>query len=319
MAGLDELARGEVKFFQGDIRSAEELITRALDLAQEKKQFEIVHRALLYAMRIAVLQGDYAKAEQALKQTKAYLDEDEYINRFINYDISLSWYYYILGMPEKITDWLKEEFTPYVHAAFIENSGNQVKARFHFLTRDYPPLLSYIHDMKQRESYLFGRIEMLAMEACVHYKMKDKQKAFAVLSEAYKIAASNNILMPFIELGKDMRTLSASALRESDGSIPADWLEIVSRKAATYAKRQSHIVSEYKNANGITDTIAITPREADVLADLSHGLSRAEIAVNRNLSINTVKMVINRIYMKLGAENLAGLIRIATERKLFKL
>ena len=55
--------------------------------------------------------------------------------------------------------------------------------------------------------------------------------------------------------------------------------------------------------------------ESEILTDLSHGLSRAEIAASRNLSINTVKMLVNNVYMKLGAENLAEAIRIASERK----
>jgi LuxR family maltose regulon positive regulatory protein len=316
MTGLDELARGEVTFFQGDIQAAEELITHALDQAREKKQYEIVHRALFYILRIAISQGDYAKAEQAIKETKAQLDEDEYLNRFTNFDISLSWYYYILGLPEKIADWLKEDFAPYAHAAFIENSGNQIKARYHYSKRNYPPLLSYINELKQRESYLFGRVEMLAMEACVHYKMKDKEKAFAVLSEAYQTASSNNLEMPFIELGKDMRTLTGSALKTPGIKIPVPWLESINRKASTYAKRQSHVTAEYRQANSISNNIAITPREADILSDLSRGLSRTEIAASRKLSVNTVKMVISNIYSKLGAENMANLIRIATERKL---
>jgi DNA-binding CsgD family transcriptional regulator len=43
-----------------------------------------------------------------------------------------------------------------------------------------------------------------------------------------------------------------------------------------------------------------------------------EIASNRGLSINTIKMVINTLYMKVGAENLADLIRIAVEQNLIK-
>jgi LuxR family maltose regulon positive regulatory protein len=215
-----------------------------------------------------------------------------------------------------MADWLKENFTPYAHAAFIENSGNQVKARYYFLTRDYPPLLSYIHEMKQRESYLFGRLEMLAIEACVHYKMKDKVAAFAVLQEAYEAASPNEIVMPFIELGKDMRTLTSAALKESKCPIPKPWLENIYRKSASYAKHQAHVAAEFGQTHRITGNIPISPREADILADLSHGLSRAEIAANRNLSVNTVKMVIGNIYSKLGAENLADLIRIATERKM---
>jgi LuxR family maltose regulon positive regulatory protein len=315
MIGEDELAQGELKFYQGDTRAAEPFIVHSLELAWEKKQFEIVHRALFYTLRIAVSQGNYVKAEQALKDMKTQLDENEYTNRFINYDISLSWYYYILGLQALIPDWLKENFSPYGHAGFIENFGNQMKARFCYMTRNYPPLLSYIQQMKQRESYLFGRAEMLAMEACVHYKMKDKNKAFAVLLEAYKTASPNSILMPFIELGKDMRTLSAAALN-GQNKIPIPWLEEINRKSALYAKYQGYVISEYRQANGIEDNIYLTPRELEIINDLCHGLSRAEIAANRNLSINTVKMVIGTIYSKLDAKNLADLIRIATERKI---
>jgi LuxR family maltose regulon positive regulatory protein len=315
MSGEDELARGELKFYQGEIRAAEAFIVHSLELARENQQFEIAHRALFYILRIAVSQGNYAKAEQALKELKSQLGEKEYPNRFINYDITLSWYYFILGFSDKVPDWLKENFSPYGYAGFIENFGNQMKARFCYMTRNYPPLLSYIQQMKQRESYLFGRVEMLVIESCVHYKMKDKNKAFAVLKEAYKTASPNGILMPFIELGKDMRTVTRVALKEGI-KIPKIWLEEVNRRSASYAKYQSCIIAEYNRANGIENDIYFTPREMDIITDLCHGLSRSETAAHRGISINTVKMVIGNIYSKLGAKNLADLVRIATKRKI---
>jgi len=110
--------------------------------------------------------------------------------------------------------------------------------------------------------------------------------------------------------------LTAALQKESNKVIPASWLEDISRKAATYAKRRSHIITKYMQASGITGNIVMSPRETDILTDISHGLSRNEIAAARGLSINTVKMVINNIHYKLGAENLADLIRIAVERKL---
>jgi LuxR family maltose regulon positive regulatory protein len=174
----------------------------------------------------------------------------------------------------------------------------------------------YIDEMKGRSSYLFERIELLAMEACIHYKMKDKRKAFSALTEAYENALPNGILLPFIELGKDMRTLTAVALKHSNCKILKPWLEDINRKSASYAKRRTHVITEYKKAYGITDGIVLSPREAEVLTDLSQGLSRVEIASSRGISVNTVKMVINMLYAKVGAENLADLIRIAVERKL---
>ena len=170
--------------------------------------------------------------------------------------------------------------------------------------------------MRRRNSYLFERIELLAIEACVHYKMNDKKKAFSVFAEAYETALPNGILMPFIELGKDMRTLTASAQKESDCKIPKEWLELVYRKATSYSKRQAHIRTEYKKANNIEDDFVLSPREMQILRDLSHGLTRAEIAVNRDLSMNTVKTILNTIYSKAGATNLPDLIRIALERKM---
>jgi DNA-binding NarL/FixJ family response regulator len=55
-----------------------------------------------------------------------------------------------------------------------------------------------------------------------------------------------------------------------------------------------------------------------VLSDLYNGLSRSEIAANQNLSINTVKMVLNTIYAKLNANSVADVIRTALDRKLIR-
>jgi len=316
MAGEIELAKGELDFYRGDFTSAEPHIALAVKQARAEKQFGLMHRALLYTLRIAAAQGNFILMEQTIKETKAQLDEENYINRFLDYDISLSWYYYFLGLPDNVPDWLKENFLSYNHAGSIENFQNQIRARLCYLTRDFTPLLLYIEEMKTRESFLFGRVEMLAMEACIHYKMKKKEKAFAVFEEAYKNASPNGLLMPFIEMGKDMRTLTSALQKESKKAIPAAWLEDVNHKSATYAKRRSHIISGYMQTSGITDNVVMSPREAEILADISHGLSRAEIAKARDLSTNTVKMVINNIRYKLGAENLADIIRIAVERKL---
>ncbi|MCL2833235.1 MAG: hypothetical protein FWD78_08700, partial [Treponema sp.] len=277
MAGTDDLALGELQFYRNDIGNAELSVTRCLKQARESNQYEIIHRAYFYLLRIAVARGNCGKAEQALKDIKAYLDRDEYDNRYINYEISLCWYYCTLGLPEKIPDWLKLNFLPYAYTTLIENFSNQMKARYCYQTRNFPPLLSYISEMKQRESYLFGRIELLAIEACVHYKMDDIKTAGLTLKEAYETASPKNIVMPFIELGKDMRTLTACLIKDIGSVIPVEWLENINRKSASYAKQLSHVCAEYRQTSGMTENIIITPREREILLDLSHGLTRMEI------------------------------------------
>jgi len=316
MAGEPEIARCVMEFYRGDMGQADTFAALALKKSREYKQYGITHRTLFYVIRIAAAQGNFARAEQAFKETKDLLEEAEYQNRFIDYDMSLSWFFCFLGLPEKTPDWLQEDFSSYSHAAFLENSWNQIKMQFYYATRNFAPVLAYIEEMKTRESFLLERIEKLVMEACIHYKLKDKEKSFAALRAAYADAESNSIVMPFIEMGKDMRTLASAILKEQDNSIPRAWLEDINRKSASYAKRRARVIADYMQTNRVTDSPAITPREADILGDLSHGLSRAEIASSRGLSINTVKMVINSLYFKLGAQNLADLIRIATNKKM---
>jgi LuxR family maltose regulon positive regulatory protein len=165
---------------------------------------------------------------------------------------------------------------------------------------------------------LFGRLEMKALDAVCQYQVKNREAALAALQEAYDLAQSNNLTMPFIELGKDMRTLTTAAMRDRDCGIPRPWLEMINRKAATYAKRLAFVVTEYKSANGLGDDVPFTARETEILNDLYHGLSRSEISASRNLSINTVKMVLGAIYTKLGADNVADVIRIALSRQLIR-
>jgi DNA-binding CsgD family transcriptional regulator len=174
--------------------------------------------------------------------------------------------------------------------------------------------------MKNRESFIYGRLEMLAIEACVHYKMKNKTEAWHVLREAYEEAAPNEITMPFIELGKDMRTLAIAALRSlPDDShpgigIPRPWLEFIKHKATSYAKNHSKFVVKNKMDNN--GNVDLSPREMDVLTDLYHGFTQAEIASKKSLSINTVKMVTKSIYEKLDVHKISDLVRIAAERGL---
>jgi len=313
-ACLEDLTLGELYFYQGEILAAETALFKSLACAKTNRRFEAVHRALFYIMRLSVYQGARAKAEQALKDMEAMLNESGYAPRFDNYDIALGWYYYCLRRPEMTPDWLKAAFSPYAHAYFAANYGNQMKARYHYLMNDYPPLLAYIDEMRNRESILYGRVEMLAIEACVWYKAHDKAKAYAVLKEAYDTASPNNIVMPFIELGKDARNLTAAALRDEERGIPAVWLKTINSKSAIYVKHQELIISDF--TKGDEKKIKLTAHESEILQDLYHGLARHEIASKHGLSINTVKAIIRNIFTKMKANNVVDVIRVAVENKL---
>jgi LuxR family maltose regulon positive regulatory protein len=117
--------------------------------------------------------------------------------------------------------------------------------------------------------------------------------------------------MPFIELGKDMRTLVSWAVKYENCGIPAGWLEQIRRKSTAYAKKLFAFAEEYRKRGYVKDSSALSPRELAVLICLSRGLTREEIARDQSISINTVKSAVKRVYYKLSAVNRADAVRIA--------
>jgi LuxR family maltose regulon positive regulatory protein len=314
--GLDDLARGELLFYQRNMNGAEQYINLALDKARLKGQYDIQSRSLQYLMLIAFSRGEINTANNILQQAEALLEVKEYVIRYEAYDIIRSHYYLVLGQPEQVPDWLKSDFAEYAHPAFLESHANRVRAQYRYLTRKYGTLLAFLKKVQDSHILLLGEIVFKVLEALSLYHLKRREEAIFALTEAYSLAAPNNIVVPFTQHSKDMRTLTSAALKDDKCTIPKAWLEDINRKASALAKRLTHMISENKAANGDEDKIILTNRETQILNDLSQGLSRTEIAASQNISVNTVKMVINTIYDKLCATSVHDALRIAIARKI---
>ena len=314
--GLDDLSRGELHYYRRELDDAEQYLQQALDKSRSTNQYSIQNRALLFLMLISFSHSDIAAANSKLKQIESLLDIKEFTTRYDSYDIALSHYYMMLGMPENIPDWLKADFSPYAHPAFLANYANRVKAYNCYQTKQYHTLLAFIDSVGDSDLLLIGKIMFKVLEALSLYQLKRRDEAITALTEAYALAAPNKIIIPFSQYAKDMRTLTAAALRDEKCTIPKPWLEDINRKASAFARRQTHMISEMKATGEEKDKTILTNRETEVLSALSEGLSRSEIASQLKISVNTVKMIVNSIYEKLSVTSLHDALRIAISRKL---
>jgi LuxR family maltose regulon positive regulatory protein len=144
------------------------------------------------------------------------------------------------------------------------------------------------------------------------HRTGDKKGALASLECAWQIAAHCSLIMPFIELGEDMRGMATAALA-AGCNLPRTWLEEVRDRAAAYGKSLYQIGEQYRNMEGENprDKMYLSHVEREILAALAQGLTREEIARQNNQSLGLIKTAISQIYRKLGAINRADAIRIA--------
>ena len=317
-AGIDDLSRGELLFYQGSISEAKFYFNSALSKAMERDQKIITHRSLFYLLRVAVYQGDYRNAEDILKKMEETLAYSDCLTYVINNDISKAWFFCVISRPERIPGWLKESFVPYARANSLDNFSNQIRARYNYLIKSYAALLGYIDDQKRRESIIYGRIELLAMEACARFKMNEREASFQALREAYDAATANEIVMPFIEMGKDMRALVNAAAGRDDSYIPPEWLRMIKQSVSAYISNNDQIISAYRKKNDVHSAIMLSSREMDILRSMYGGLSSDSIAMKYGLASSAMRVHINAIYEKLGARNKADALRIAAENNLLK-
>ncbi|MDR2313992.1 MAG: LuxR C-terminal-related transcriptional regulator [Spirochaetaceae bacterium] len=316
--GLDDLCRGELAFFKGDMPGAEQFVLRALQSARQGNQYEVETRALFYLVRIKAAQGNYPAIEELLKQMEALLEEQRYPTRFTNYDILTGWYYAHTGQTDKLAPWLQNDFEESDLNSIVFGLEILVKAKYHFAEKRCPAALAVLASRETRGGrwdFVLGKIEMKALEAVSRYQLRDREGAFAALTEAYRLAKSNLLYMPFTELGKDMRTLADAALKDRNLDIPQDWLKKVRLNAAAYARKLFAVTEQSRPAaarEGFNRKgVKLSRREMEVLTNLAQGMTQEEIAGISSLSVNTVKSVIRSIYNKLGAINKADAVRIA--------
>ena len=317
--GYDDLVACELAFYRNRPELAKSHAHRAILKARERKQYSIEAMAEQYLLRVSMQEGDYPMTRGVLKQLRAHLDNPDFWNRQLLYDLFTGFFYAQIGLPGMVPSWLVMDENESTSEVRIPARELVVAVKSHIASKKYDLALTVLHNSYPREAnerFLLSELVISLLTAAARVQTGDLDGAAQDFKKAYALSMDGEFEMPFIEMGKFMRPLAAAAAAREDGGIPDQWLRSISRKASIYSKKINVIMNSFKGERRIKDSVELSPRELEVLADMYHGLSREEIAENRYLSVNTVKKILQSIYIKLDANSNIDAVRIAIEKKL---
>ncbi|MCL2828069.1 MAG: LuxR C-terminal-related transcriptional regulator [Oscillospiraceae bacterium] len=320
-AGYAELVACEIAFFKNQPDLARKHAYNAIRKAREKEQYSIEAMAEKYLLRIAVQEGNAALAKELLKQLRMHLDNPDFWNRQLYHDVYTGVFYAKIGRLELVPRWFVMDEAETASEIRIPARELYVSALYYITAQKYHQALTILSNSYPREPeerFLFGEVRFSLLTAVAQIHTGDIPGAMAEFEKAYRLSFQGVFELFFMELGKELHPLIVTALRQADCGIPADWLKTIDRKASIYAKKVAVVANAFQDRADTKESVALSEREREVLLDLYQGLSREEIAVNRHLSINTVKKALQSIYIKLDAQNNVDAVRIALEKKLIE-
>ncbi|MDR1801570.1 MAG: LuxR C-terminal-related transcriptional regulator [Lachnospiraceae bacterium] len=321
LAGALDLTKAEILLYKGEVAAAEKFAVTAAHKAKEHGQSDIEFRAYFFLIRVNLGLGKYVKLKEVLYQMEELTKRSTAANRFVLYEIFSSWFYLAIGQSEGAASWVKSDYLTGEAPSYVTGLEDLAKIKYYLNEKKYSVLQGFLSGLSPRTGlrrYMLGLVGLTAIEAACLSEMKERDEALAKLKEAYDYAYEGKYVFPFIELGNTMRTLAGNAIKSGKTGIPDEWLEMVRSRANTYAKRVAHVRSQYNEENNPEGGAALTTKEHAILQDLAQGLSRTEIAAGHGISVNTVKVVLQIIYDKLGAEHSIDAVKIALSRGLIQ-
>lgn len=318
-SGVTYLAQAELNYYRRKFKEAEPSAQKAIKEALERDQYDIVCSACFLLMRLNMAKGNYEKLIDTYELLNQYAAEVSFETFFTLPDIAESWLFLKLGKRHKVSEWLKNELE-YERVAGPWMYGRDRVIRILYLLegQQYRSVISRVDGdidlLKKRGSNLLN-ICLLMCKASALHELHEDQAACDVLEEVYSWCIGNDLVIPVVEMGRYVHPLIEAFRKSGRGSIPAEWLDLMDKKATSYYVYQYNIRKRYAEKQRVEESLIelLTGSEQLLLLYISRGMTTKQIAEKQSKSISAVKGMARRLYQKIGATGIADAARIANE------
>lgn len=316
-AGMDKLCQCEALFLSGALKKAAEFAYQAFYAAQVSSQVDIQGNTLFILLRIYMALGNYEQIQDVLSHIDIF-EKSIDAQKLDIWDIAHGWFFSTIGEVERVAAWIRNPVLM-SHTALRVDRPILVRLRCLLMSGQYAEALALASQFEETDcENVLTKLYVNLSRAVIYDHLGDLPTATSALKEFYSLASGNRLYMIAIEFGNRTRLLFEHIRQSKNVSdFPEAWLNEIQTKASTYAKRAAYISGRYRQEQGDqADDYNLSPRETELLVNLSHGLTRDEIGVAMQLSINTVKSMTKQMFLKLGAVNAADAVRIAIVNQL---
>jgi LuxR family maltose regulon positive regulatory protein len=317
-SGLDRLAECEACFLTGETKLSETAAFSALYSAQQAGQHDLAGNALFILLRLYNIMGDYRGVCDTLEKIDLLASHPDAAGLGI-WDVARGWFFSEMDAVSKVAGWILNGAQTGQPPISVSREF-LVRARCLIATDQDAQAMALLNHHEEKAAAKNAVIALLYIDiyrGVIFNRLGDHAAAMHCLKSAYNRARGNRLVMPFIEYGNRTRSVLERGRNTKGLGVPADWLDQIHAKSATYAKRHTHLAARFKQEHGHDKSrYSLTKREAELLSNLSQGLTRDESADSMQLSLNTVKSMLKQIYNKLGAINNADAVRIAVNEHL---
>ncbi|MDR0649330.1 MAG: LuxR C-terminal-related transcriptional regulator [Synergistaceae bacterium] len=326
-SGLNYLFSAEAGYHRFNFDTAKEYGHKAVFAAMDAGQHDILGNAHIILAKTAIMQGDLDECMTHLTFVRDYIDERDLVELYEMRDCAMGTIYIAVGDYSSLALWIvSPELSEAKKNRPLVIGGREkiIQAECLIGTGRYHEAIAFLEhneEIYRMQGRWINVLKCFVLHSVAYLKLGDTERALLLFRDAYEMARGNKIIAPFVESAGNMRRLAEAAKKYDKFEFDSGWLDDVSRKASTHAKRLTSLTSEYDRHYDGHQTARygkLSKRETEILNTLSLGLTRDEIAAASSLSINTVKSVIRSVYNKLGAINRADAVRIATSMRLLK-
>ena len=329
---------GEIYLLRNQIAEASETLHNSVTLSRDwlPKLYEL--DAHIHLAHLLHCQGDYKSTQSEFQRAREISEVSEVNLDDLVIDLQEAQYALQRGEIDPVFTWaqkqhlLDEDKTEFTRSLpfSISTSVYLVLSRLllHLGIREKKPqyfkqaagLLNTLILQFQEMGYAASQIEAWLLLAITCQESGDAENALKAIQKALALAEPEGFRQVFIDEGLSasrllIRFLAYQKKNKLSAELPTrNFVADLLFRLTGHESNESQDATETRSHAVAAASELLTPRELEVLRLAAGGRNNQEIALELNLSINTVKRHLNNTFLKLGATSRTQAIALAHQQ-----